>query len=129
MTEHNPVGRDWICAGCGVDWPCPTRRGELRAEFGRCRGSLGLYLGNYLVFAAEDLRHVPAGWLHNRFVAWHRHLEEPMPYTSIDILVRSYDLANAHLPGADGRCPACGDPEQCWLRFEPGGPGFLIPVP
>ncbi|MEQ4302498.1 hypothetical protein ABNF97_14065 [Plantactinospora sp. B6F1] len=128
MTEHDPVGPDWICATCAADWPCPSRRRELRAEFGPLRGSLGAYLGNVLAVAAEDLRHVPAGWLHNRFVAWHRP-DEPVPYTSVDILLRSAELADAHSPDQAGRCPVCGDPELCWVRLHPGGPGFLIPLP
>ncbi|MFK3983391.1 hypothetical protein ACI2K4_23785 [Micromonospora sp. NPDC050397] len=49
-----------------------TRRRELRAEFAGSRVSLGLYLAQFFVVAAEDLRHVPSGWLHNRFVGWIR---------------------------------------------------------
>ncbi|MFF0255555.1 hypothetical protein ACFYPW_23985 [Micromonospora zamorensis] len=34
--------------------------------------SLGLYMGSYLVWAAEDLTWVPAGLLHRRFLGWVR---------------------------------------------------------
>lgn len=34
--------------------------------------SLNLYMGSYLVWAAEDLALVPAGLLHRRFLGWVR---------------------------------------------------------
>jgi hypothetical protein len=34
--------------------------------------SLALYMGSYLVSAAEDLVWIPAGYLHRRFVGWTR---------------------------------------------------------
>ncbi|RZT78346.1 hypothetical protein EV382_1528 [Micromonospora violae] len=43
MTTHLPVTPAWMCGGCGTDWPC-----------------------------AQDLAHVPAGHLHNRFLGWSR---------------------------------------------------------
>lgn len=72
MSTHNPVAPAWTCAGCGDEWPCPTRRKELRAEFDGAPVSLSIYMGAYLVAAAADLQYVPAGWLHSRFVGWAR---------------------------------------------------------
>ncbi|MFC0006289.1 hypothetical protein [Micromonospora siamensis] len=72
MTTHGPVLPLWTCGGCSAPWPCATRRKELRAEFDGAPVSLALYLGSYLVWAAEDLGHVPAGLLHQRFLGWVR---------------------------------------------------------
>jgi hypothetical protein len=62
----------WNCGGCNAPWPCPTRKVELRAEFDGAPVSLALYMGSYLVSAAEDLVWIPAGYLHRRFVGWTR---------------------------------------------------------
>lgn len=113
MSTHNPVARTWVCSGCGADWPCATRRRELRAEFDGSPVSLGLYLGQFFVFAAEDLRHVPSGWLHHRFVGWIRQTEQSRPSPAVDVLLSSYELAKAHTPNPDGRCPTCGDHAEC----------------
>ena len=72
MTTHGPVMPIWSCGGCNAAWPCPTRQRELRAEFAGAPVSLALYLGSYLVQAAEDLTWVPAGALHRRFLGWTR---------------------------------------------------------
>ncbi|MEU8257290.1 flavin reductase [Micromonospora inaquosa] len=72
MTAHLPVTPAWMCGGCGADWPCATRRRELLAEYHRAPVSLALYLAGHLVEAAQDLAHVPAGHLHNRFLGWSR---------------------------------------------------------
>ncbi|MET7946088.1 hypothetical protein [Micromonospora sp. NPDC005324] len=45
---------------------------ELHAEFEGAPVSLALYMGSYLVWAAEDLTWVPAGLLHRRFLGWVR---------------------------------------------------------
>jgi hypothetical protein len=124
MTQHNPVAPSWICTGCGGEWPCRTRRTELRAEFDGSRVSLSLYMAQFFVVAAEDLRYVPGGLLHNRFVGWIRHPEEPIPYTSVDILLHGQALAVEHLPDSAGRCPSCGDQDNCWVRLNPTGPRF-----
>jgi hypothetical protein len=68
MTTHRPIAPAWTCGGCGVDWPCRTRRRELLAEYDRAPVSLALYLAAQLVDAAQDLAHVPAGHLHHRFM-------------------------------------------------------------
>ncbi|WP_422769311.1 hypothetical protein ACN28C_21350 [Plantactinospora sp. WMMC1484] len=106
-----------------------TRRKELIDEFAGSYTAMILYLAHLLMEAAEDLRHVPAGWLHNRFVGWTNDAGDPAPFTSVDILVNGYRLTNDHSPGADGRYPVCGDLAGCWVRIDPAGPGFLIPLP
>jgi hypothetical protein len=72
VTTHNPMTPAWTCVGCGAEWPCHTRRKELRAEFHRAPVSLSIYMGGYFVAAAPDLQYVPAGFLHNRFMGWVR---------------------------------------------------------
>lgn len=72
MTTHGPVLPIWSCGGCDLPWPCPTRRRELRAEYADAPVSLALYLGAYLVQAAEDMPWAPAGALHRRFIGWTR---------------------------------------------------------
>ncbi|WP_446213432.1 hypothetical protein [Micromonospora sp. IBSANI012] len=79
MTNHGPVMPIWSCGGCNAPWPCPTRRRELRAEFADAPVSLALYLGAYLVQAAEDLTWVPAGTLHRRFLGWTREADGTAP--------------------------------------------------
>ncbi|GIG87359.1 hypothetical protein [Plantactinospora endophytica] len=129
MSDHEPTVPGWACDTCGADWPCVTRRKELSAEFAGAYTAKVLYLACLLMEAAEDLPHVPAGWLHNRFVGWTNDVGDPPPFTSVQILVESYRLANEHSPDAEGRCPVCGDLADCWVRINPDGPGFLIPVP
>jgi len=72
MSNHVPVRPDWICGGCGADWPCLTRRAELVAEYAGAPVSLALYLGGCLVTASRDLPLRRAGALHHRFVGWTR---------------------------------------------------------
>ncbi|MEU8424407.1 flavin reductase [Micromonospora sp. NPDC048835] len=72
MTSHLAITPGWTCGGCGADWPCPTRRQELRAEYHSAPVSLALYLAAQLVDAAQDLAHVPAGHLHYRCLGWTR---------------------------------------------------------
>ena len=72
MTTHQPIKPAWSCGGCAGQWPCQTRRRELRAEYDRAPVSLALYLAAQLVDAAQDLADVPAGYLHHRFLGWTR---------------------------------------------------------
>ncbi|WP_256092125.1 hypothetical protein [Micromonospora haikouensis] len=44
----------------------------MRAEFDRAPVSLAFYLAAHLVDAAQDLTHVPAGDLYQRFLGWTR---------------------------------------------------------
>jgi hypothetical protein len=69
---HIPLRPRWICAGRGCDWPCPTRRGQLSAEYDRARVCLSLVMTSYFADACEDLPAVPAGELYLRFLGWVR---------------------------------------------------------
>lgn len=79
MTTHGPVMPIWSCGGCDLPWPCPTRKRELRAEYADAPVSLALYLGFYLVQAAEDMAWMPAGPLHRRFLGWTRKADRTTP--------------------------------------------------
>ncbi|MFR9780103.1 hypothetical protein ACL02O_29105 [Micromonospora sp. MS34] len=79
MSTHGPVMPIWSCGGCGLPWPCVTRRRELRAEYADAPVSLALYLGAYLVQATEDMPWTPAGVLHRRFLGWTRTADQAMP--------------------------------------------------
>ncbi|WFE98856.1 hypothetical protein [Micromonospora sp. WMMD964] len=79
MSVHGPVMPMWSCGGCGLPWPCKTRKRELRAEYADAPVSLALYLGSYLVQATEDMHWTPAGVLHRRFLGWSRDAELPNP--------------------------------------------------
>jgi hypothetical protein len=67
---HAPLRPRWTCAGCGDNWPCSTRRGQLTAEYDRARVCLSLLMTSYFADAAEDLHDVPAGELYVRFLGW-----------------------------------------------------------
>lgn len=62
----------WICGGCGLDWPCQTRRSELIAEYQGARVSLTAFLAACFVDAAGDMPEVPAGDLYQQFLGWIR---------------------------------------------------------
>ncbi|SDZ35510.1 hypothetical protein SAMN05444365_11132 [Micromonospora pattaloongensis] len=70
MTAHGPMRPIWLCGGCGVPWPCPTRRRQLAAEFEGAPMSLAIYMGTHLLTAMEDMKWAPAGPLHRRFLGW-----------------------------------------------------------
>lgn len=129
MTVHNPLRPGWTCCFCGADWPCRTRRQELRAEYAGAPFSLPTVLAGWLVQAALDLPHLPAGWLRNRMLGWLHEPATPAPYTSPDLLVAAYEVAKEHLPDRWGRCPVCGGPGECWVRLDPRGPGLVVPLP
>lgn len=74
-TFHVPMRPLWICAGCAQDWPCPSRRGQLTAEYERARVCLSLVMASHFVEASEDLAEVPAGELYLRFLGWLRSTE------------------------------------------------------
>ncbi|MFG1888720.1 hypothetical protein ACGFIR_12725 [Micromonospora sp. NPDC049051] len=71
-TPHWPVPPDWECGGCASDWPCLTRRRELRMEFADSPVALALHLDAQLVRAMHDLGDLPAEHLHRRFLGWAR---------------------------------------------------------
>lgn len=72
VNVHQPVRPIWTCASCGRDWPCPTRREQLLAEYEGATISLGLAMSAYLQEAAQDLPKAYAGDLHRRFLSWIR---------------------------------------------------------
>ncbi|GAB3797730.1 hypothetical protein GCM10027605_08290 [Micromonospora zhanjiangensis] len=72
MSTHHPIKPAWTCDGCAGEWPCQSRRRELRAEYDHAPVALALYLAAQLVDAAQDLAPVPAGHLHYRFLGWTR---------------------------------------------------------
>ncbi|MET8043423.1 hypothetical protein ABZU25_21480 [Micromonospora sp. NPDC005215] len=79
MTVHGPVIPIWSCGGCGLPWPCRSRKRELRAEYADAPVSLAFYLGSYLVQATEDMPWTPAAVLHSRFLGWTREAELSKP--------------------------------------------------
>ncbi|GAB2964795.1 hypothetical protein GCM10027280_62070 [Micromonospora polyrhachis] len=129
MSWHNPLRPYWTCTGCDADWPCPTKRRELFAEYQGAMISLSIYLASQLVEAAPELDYIPAGWLHNRFLGWIRHPAEPLPHSATDVLVSTYDLVTEHTIDHQGCCPTCGDPDTCWVRINPAGPAIAVPLP
>jgi hypothetical protein len=69
---HAAARPSWICANCGEEWPCPTRRTRLLAKYANDRLSLQFYLSWCLGYAATDLPHLPPQELHARFLGWAR---------------------------------------------------------
>jgi hypothetical protein len=72
VSAHNALRPGWLCAGCGYEWPCPTRKRELAAEFEGASVSLALLMSAYFGEAAQDLANAPAGDLYTRFLMWPR---------------------------------------------------------
>lgn len=70
MSMHLPVRPAWTCRACGREWPCPTRKRQLLAEYEGARVSLTLYLSGYFIEACTDLPDACCGGLHNRFLGW-----------------------------------------------------------
>lgn len=72
LQMHSPQRPVWTCAADGLDWPCGDARARLLAEFDGAPTSLGLYMAAQFTDAAQDLPHVPAGHLYDRFLCWVR---------------------------------------------------------
>lgn len=72
MSAHIPVRPTWMCAGCGQNWPCPTRRHELTAEFAGSSVCMSLYLASCMIEASQSIPAAPAGDLYYRFIGWIR---------------------------------------------------------
>ncbi|MEV4641608.1 flavin reductase [Actinoplanes sp. NPDC049548] len=70
MSVHQPVRPSWICGGCSLAWPCPTRRLELTAEYAGARVSLMVYLTTCFVEACHDNPDGTIGCLYDRFLTW-----------------------------------------------------------
>ncbi|MFV2127536.1 hypothetical protein ACFHWS_23810 [Micromonospora sp. LOL_013] len=68
MTLHRPVRPTWMCAGCGLPWPCQTRRLELLAEYAGAVVSLSVYMAACLLDAMADLPDYRCGYLYSRFI-------------------------------------------------------------
>ena len=72
MSVHGAVRPGWTCAGCGLPWPCTTRRRQLAAEYVCAPTSLMVYLAACFVEACEDMPHATVGGLYARFLLWPR---------------------------------------------------------
>lgn len=72
VSVHSPVRPDWTCAAGCVQWPCPTRRRQLLAEFTESRRTLGLVMASMLVRACADMPEASAGGLYDQFLGWIR---------------------------------------------------------
>ncbi len=72
VSMHLPIRPGWVCAGCGLTWPCSTRRQQLVAEYEGARVSLALLMAAYFADAANDLPYAQAGDLYARFLGWVR---------------------------------------------------------
>ena len=70
---HQPMRPSWRCAGCGDEWPCPSRRAALAAEYDGAWVSLALSTNVLFADAAGDLPNAPAGALFRRFLGWVPH--------------------------------------------------------
>lgn len=76
MSVHGAVRPGWTCAGCGLPWPCATRRRQLAAEYMGAPTSLMVYLAACFVDACEDMPHATVGGLYARFLLWPRLLTD-----------------------------------------------------
>lgn len=66
---HEALRPSWQCAGCGVPWPCATRRRQLRAEYSR-EPELAALMEWYLAQAGADLPGASPAGLEDRFIGW-----------------------------------------------------------
>jgi hypothetical protein len=101
VSPHTPMRPSWRCAGCGGEWPCPSARRRLLAEYEGATVSLALYLASNFVDAAADLPDLPAGNLYRRFLGW----------------VRANRLAE---PTDDPVPPRPAIKEPGWIASDPG---------
>ncbi|GAB3797048.1 hypothetical protein [Micromonospora zhanjiangensis] len=75
---HVPRRPLWLCRACSENWPCPTARLKLKAEYGDDRTALIIYLCGLLHEAIEDMNRLhpdngpDPGSLFNRIVGWAR---------------------------------------------------------
>lgn len=66
---HAPLRPGWLCTACGEEWPCITRKRQLK-ELLRCDVQrLRRYMHPYLLLALAELD-VTEVQAHKRFVAW-----------------------------------------------------------
>jgi len=64
------MAQSWVCLGCSLPWPCPTRRRQLLGQYADAPVSLALLLGSAMIEASADLRGVLAGEPYDQFVGW-----------------------------------------------------------
>ncbi|WP_244871099.1 flavin reductase [Catellatospora sp. IY07-71] len=70
MTMHLPIRPDWTCAACGLPWPCPSRKGQLLAEYDGAHVSMTLHLSGFFLEACQDIPTAESGVLYSRFLGW-----------------------------------------------------------
>jgi hypothetical protein len=76
--EHTPERPQWGCRACGLPWPCPAARDNLRIEYRAFPSLLKVYLSTMMYDALDDLRlngEAPPD-LYDRFLAWARRRPE-----------------------------------------------------
>ncbi|MEV4411369.1 flavin reductase [Catellatospora sp. NPDC049609] len=70
MSMHVPIRPDWICAACGLPWPCMTRKRQLVTEYHGAYVSMMLHLSGFFIEACQAMPVVASGVLHRRFLGW-----------------------------------------------------------
>jgi hypothetical protein len=71
IAYHLPTRPAWTCVVCGDDYPCATRRAQLREDFRTAPVQFALFMSVYFMNATADLPGVPPDELHARFF-WFR---------------------------------------------------------
>ena len=67
---HGPARPEWVCIACRDDWPCVTRKRQLRELFQDNDAGLVGYLAQYLVDATGDLEQLSTIEVTDRLVGW-----------------------------------------------------------
>ena len=67
---HGPSRPDWNCVACGAEWPCITRKRQVRELFAGDRGRMVTYMSAYLLDAHADLGHLSTIAISDRIVGW-----------------------------------------------------------
>lgn len=68
ITEHLPRRPWWTCRACQLEWPCQPARNELRQRL--TRRILGLFMGECMRAAINEMTAPEPGSLYERFLAW-----------------------------------------------------------
>jgi hypothetical protein len=69
---HEPRRPSWRCVACHDEWPCSSRRQELRAEAGGSQLELALLMARYFGEAVNDHPTAMVDLLYARFFGWVR---------------------------------------------------------
>ncbi|HLL68830.1 MAG TPA: flavin reductase [Micromonosporaceae bacterium] len=72
MSRHLPDPPRWTCRECAADWPCQTRREQLRELYGGDRVLLHIAMAPEFVQAVDDLQDLRPGAVWDRFLGWIR---------------------------------------------------------